>query len=268
MPVAHDTVIFDVHDAQVAPMLSDTVGALPTYGSWVDVPGAAEVGFDPNFVTAELKGDARVMAKKGRIDRVNLSITFGMLSLDVLSTIYGTQTTDVAEVAVAPITGDTVSASVTVTGTGYTSALVGRRITGTGISADTMVAAVTGGTSLTLSKPATATGSSVALTVAAQGSRANSRLMSPAPLPYFKYAFKIEDLTEGIGDLHVVAYKCQVTGGTPLGSSTDNFGQPTFDAEGIALAGNLVSADGSGFDTGVMLDINLYEDVTAITSLI
>lgn len=265
MPVSHDTVIFDVHDARVAPMLSDSSGALPTYGDWVDLPGVAEVGLDPNFVTAELKGDARVIAKKGRIDRVNLSVTYGMLSLDAKAVVYGTAVTDLAAVPTATaITGDTTSASRDVVGTGFTGALVNRLITGTGIPADTYVTSVTGTTALTLSKPATATGTSVSLSVAATGAKAVSRLSSPAPMPYFKFGFKIEDLSEGIGDLHVVSYKAQVTGGTELGSSTDNFGQPTFDAEGIALAGHLSKVDGSGFESGVILDTILMEDTAAI----
>ena len=69
---------------------------------------------DPNFVTAELKGDARVIAKKGRIDRVNLSVTWGKLSLDAMAVLYGTSTTDVASAAAAPFTVATTSGSDTV----------------------------------------------------------------------------------------------------------------------------------------------------------
>lgn len=189
MPIAHETVVFDVHDCKVYPLLTDAAGASPTYGAAVDVPGIAEISIDPNIVTAELKGDARVIAKKGRTDRINFSGTYSKLDLDVLQVILGGVVTDA--------------------GTGTTET-------------------------------------------------ARYRLASPASLPYFKIAFSIEDVDQGLGNLQVVIHKAQLTGGTLIGSSTDNFGQPTFDAEGIAINGDL---DGT---TGVMADWTLYETLTPI----
>lgn len=88
MTIAQETVVFDVHDFKVAPMLTDSTGA-PTYGALVDVPGIAEVSLDPNFITAQLKGDAKVMARKGRVDAFNVSATYGKLSLPVLKVFLG-----------------------------------------------------------------------------------------------------------------------------------------------------------------------------------
>jgi len=162
MPTARETVVYDVHDVKVYPLLSDD-GASPTYGAAVDVPGIAEISMDPNLVTAELKGDGgKVIAKKGRVDRWNVSATYGKLALNVLSVLLG---------------GDSPT---DVTGEVYWDQSGGVR------------------------------------------------------LPYFKMEAKIEDVDEGLGDLHVILFKCQITGGTLLGSSTDEFGQPSFEAEGIA----------------------------------
>lgn len=96
MTVAHDSVYFDVHDFKVYPMLTDTTGASasPTYGAAVDVPGIADVSMDPNLVTAELKGDAKIIAKKGRIDKVTMKATYGKLSLDVLDVVMEGTLTD------------------------------------------------------------------------------------------------------------------------------------------------------------------------------
>lgn len=90
-PIKHETVMYDVEDAAVRPVLTDVAGAAaPTYGPTVDVPGIAEVGVDPNLLTAELKGDGgRVLAKKGKIDRFNFSATYGKLALQVLKVIMG-----------------------------------------------------------------------------------------------------------------------------------------------------------------------------------
>ena len=94
MAAAHESVLYDVHDLKVYPISSETASS-PIYGAAVDVYGIAQVSLDPNFVTAELKGDGgRVLAKKGKIDRLNLSATYGRLSGDVLDVILGTTTTD------------------------------------------------------------------------------------------------------------------------------------------------------------------------------
>lgn len=196
MPLSHATVVFDVVDAKVYPLLTDVAAASPTYGTGLDVPGIAAVTVNPNIVSAELKGDARVIATKGRTDRLTVSATYGKLSGDVLATILGSSATD---------SGTTPN----------------------------QIAAF--------------------------------RLKSPASLPYFKLEFQILDVEEGLGDLRVVLYKCKITGGTLLGTSTDNFGQPTFDADAIAINGTLTNVNGiPGPDTGVMGDWLLRETTAAL----
>lgn len=189
MPISHSTVIFDVNDCWVYPLLTDVAGASPTYGAGKDVPGIAEVGVDPNIVTAELKGDARIIATKGRTDRLSFSATYGKLAGDVLAVILGGTVTDA---------GTTPNQTSTM------------------------------------------------------------RLKSPAALPYFKVEFQIQDVDEGLGDLKVVLYKCKLTGGTLLGSSSDSFGQPSFDADCIAINGTI------GGDIGVMGDWILRETPVAL----
>lgn len=93
MSVTHESVMYDVHDFKVYPLSADT-GASPTYGAAVDVPGIATVSLDPNLITAELKGDAKVIAKRGRIDKVACSATYGKISLDVLEVVLGGTVTD------------------------------------------------------------------------------------------------------------------------------------------------------------------------------
>jgi hypothetical protein len=106
-PVSHETVVYDVYDFKVYPLLTDVSGSAPTYGPAVDVPGITEVSTTPNFVTAQLKGDARVMARKGRVDTIKLSATYGKLALDVLKTVLGGTITDVANTSATwSLTGD------------------------------------------------------------------------------------------------------------------------------------------------------------------
>lgn len=182
MPLTHETVVYDVHDFKVYALTSDT-GASPVYGAAVDVPGIAEASMDPNFLTAELKGDARIIAKKGRVDKMTVSATYGKVSLDVLAAILGGTIQDTAS------------------------------------------------------------------------TNSRWRLLGDNSLPYFKAAFKIEDVELGLGDLHVTLYKCQLTGGTLISGQTDEFGQPTLELEAIPLDSN-----------DVMVDVDFYDVATALSS--
>lgn len=189
--IATKTAVYDVHDCAVYAMLTDVAGASPTYGAKVDVPGIATVSTENNLVTSELKGDARVIAKKGRVDRINFSATYGKLDLAAQLVLSG--------------------GSVTASGT-------------------------------------------------TPNQKQVYRIASPAPLPYFKVEFLILDVDTGLGDLHVLIYKCQITSNTPLDSSSDSFSQPKFDAEGIALEGTL------GSDTGVMMDMEIRETASVVSA--
>ena len=54
----------------------------------------------------------------------------------------------------------------------------------------------------------------------------------------------MNDLESDLAELVFTLHKCQVTGGTIMGGSTDNFGTPSFDAEAI-----LPYASGLAFGT-------------------
>jgi hypothetical protein len=183
MAAAHETILFDVHDFKVYPMTSDT-GASPVYESPIDVYGIAEVGLDPNFVTAELKGDGKVIAKKGKMDRLNGSATYGRLSGDVLDALIDSTTADVS------------------------------------------------------------------------ATRARTKILAGQSMPYWGASFVIEDADNGIEDVVVVLFKAQMTGGSLLGQSSDNFGQPSFEWEAIGLAA-------TDFEDW-MADINFYTEETGV----
>ena len=167
MAVAQQAITFDVQDCKVY-TIADVVGG--TYGTsdGKDVPGIQEVSVEPNLITAELKGDGKVVAKKGKIDRLNFSCTYSELSLPVLAKILGgtvaTAGSDTAE-----------SASLSIDGTS---------------------------------------------------------------LPYFAVAFLLTDLqsqdsNDAVASVKMELHKCQITGGTLLSGSTDDFATPSFTAEAI-----------------------------------
>ena len=90
MAASTSAITFDVKDCKVSPQTADASGSASTWGGAVDVPGITEVSLEPNFITNELKGDGGVvLSKKGKIDRLNFSCTYGELSIDVLNVLLG-----------------------------------------------------------------------------------------------------------------------------------------------------------------------------------
>lgn len=91
MALAQQTVTYDVAAAKIYPLTSDVLGGgSPVYGNGVVLQGIAAVTFDPQIVTAELKGDGgKVIAKHGRADRFNMSVTYGRLGLDAIAVLLG-----------------------------------------------------------------------------------------------------------------------------------------------------------------------------------
>lgn len=165
MPTPRSTTLYDVNDFKVVKQTADASTA-PTYSTpLIDVPGIASVSMDPNVNANELKGDAKVIAKKGNVDRFNFSAQYGRLALDAQAVFLGGTITD------SP-----------------TPASVKWSMTGT-----------------------------------------NS-------LPYFKAMFQI--LQGEVADVHITAWKSQVTGGTLIDQSTDSFGQPSIDFESIPCTSN------------------------------
>jgi len=96
MPLATATVTYDVAAAKVYPLLTDVVGGgSPTYGPGVTLQGIAACTFDPNIVSAELKGDnGKVIARHGRADRFTIQLTYGRVDLAAIAVMLGSQVVD------------------------------------------------------------------------------------------------------------------------------------------------------------------------------
>lgn len=160
----HDSIVYDVHDCKVYPLTADT-GASPTFGTGVDVPGIFSIGFNPNIISQELKGDARVLDRRARVDAFNFSATYSKLSLDVLDVIFEADLVDSGS-------GTTEIASLTFSGG---------------------------------NEP-----------------------------PYFGIVVQLEDTDVDLGAIRLIIWKAKLTGGTLVTSQSDTYGQPTFEAAGIA----------------------------------
>jgi hypothetical protein len=83
-------------------------------------------------------------------------------------------------------------------------------------------------------------------------------------LPYFGCRFVIADVDLGLDGIVCTIYKAQITGGTPLHSSTDNYGQPTIEIGGIQPAHLTKSPQDGGVtfvDFTPLVDIALYSNL-------
>lgn len=88
MALPATTFTFDVHDAAVWTMVSDPIGGTATYGPKFDIPGVNNVSVEPEFISAVLKGDAKTLARRARIDSMNFSVGCSLLSLPLLGALY------------------------------------------------------------------------------------------------------------------------------------------------------------------------------------
>jgi hypothetical protein len=78
---------FGLHDAKVA-----TWTATATYGTAVDVPNAKNVVVTPEFITGKQTGDDAIVAVASRLIGVDVTLTFGSMSLAALVVIMGQAT--------------------------------------------------------------------------------------------------------------------------------------------------------------------------------
>jgi hypothetical protein len=97
------TFTFDVADAKIWPLESDTIGAAPTYGTGIDVPGVNNVTVAPEFISAVLKGDSKTLARRARIDAFGFSCGYSLLSIDVLGALWNATVTEPATTSDAQV---------------------------------------------------------------------------------------------------------------------------------------------------------------------
>lgn len=84
------TVTYDVHDAKYGSLLTDTSGAgAPTYGAWTDVPGVQQVTMNTQFITAELKGDAKIIDTRSKVSGFDVTCNYAIFDLGLLVLLFG-----------------------------------------------------------------------------------------------------------------------------------------------------------------------------------
>jgi hypothetical protein len=88
-PIASRSITFDVADAAVRPMLTDVSGGATTYGTWTDLPGVQSLQVNPNFITAELKGDAKTLDRRAKTSGFDVNVNYALLDLTVLGILLG-----------------------------------------------------------------------------------------------------------------------------------------------------------------------------------
>lgn len=82
------SVLYDVHDLKVYPMISDDPAAT-AYGAPIDVPGVSQIELSPSYVNNSLKGDGKTIDDRTVLEFVTAELTYGKLSPEVLAAIDG-----------------------------------------------------------------------------------------------------------------------------------------------------------------------------------
>jgi hypothetical protein len=92
MPLAKESVILGLNDAKISPITVDDSIAL-TYGAAVDVPGIKSLKLTPTFIEKQLKGDESVLDTYAKLEQIDWSIEYGVVSLDALAVLIGGKVT-------------------------------------------------------------------------------------------------------------------------------------------------------------------------------
>jgi hypothetical protein len=98
-------------------------------------------------------------------------------------------------------------------------------------------------------------GGAVADSGAGTDETATWTLAAPASLPYFKLAFRIVDVGDGLGSVNVELLKCKLTGGGLIGVQSDQFGQPQVQGQAIRINGTIAG------EVGRMMAIRFNEQI-------
>lgn len=88
MPLTKESVILGINDAKISPITVDDSTAL-TYGVAVDVPGITQLKLTPTFIEKQLKGDESVIDTYAKLEQIDWSIEYGVVSLDALAIMIG-----------------------------------------------------------------------------------------------------------------------------------------------------------------------------------
>lgn len=93
-PHAHETVLYDVVDCQIAKLLTDPPLGPPTYGPLIPAPGIKTLTVSPAFKKDLLRGGGRLVDVRSKMTEQNFTFTFAKLQLDLEAILFGGTVTD------------------------------------------------------------------------------------------------------------------------------------------------------------------------------
>lgn len=89
MAITRETVTYNLDDAKIRPLLTDPVGGSPTYGSSIDIPVIQSHTAQAELVSAELKGDAKIVDVYSKTEKFTGQVRHGAISFDALAVLLG-----------------------------------------------------------------------------------------------------------------------------------------------------------------------------------
>lgn len=87
--ITRETVTYNLDDCKIRPLLTDPVGGSPTYGSSIDIPVVQSHTAQAELVSAELKGDAKIVDVYSKTEKFTGQVRHGAISFDALAVLLG-----------------------------------------------------------------------------------------------------------------------------------------------------------------------------------
>lgn len=85
MPQSHNSKLFGVSDAKVAPLTADPAGGAATYGTAIDVPGIKSMSLGGDVTNAVLRGDNGLLDSDSTLSGLSGTMEMAKLSLDLMA---------------------------------------------------------------------------------------------------------------------------------------------------------------------------------------
>lgn len=94
MSITRETVTYNLDDCKIFPLTADAVGGSPSYGTGIDVPVIQSHTAQAEFISAELKGDAKLVDIYSKPEKWTGSVRHGAMSFDALEVLLGGTASD------------------------------------------------------------------------------------------------------------------------------------------------------------------------------
>lgn len=99
MSISKQSITYNLDDGKIFPLLSDDTGGSPSYAAGIDLPGVRNHTAEAQVLTAESKGDAKILDVYSKIEKFSGRVDQAKIDFDAFATMMGGS---VAETGASP----------------------------------------------------------------------------------------------------------------------------------------------------------------------